>query len=102
MKLTLRQHEFYPFQYVSVLSTYVLESWVSSRNFFRGGEAKYIVMQISILMLLFSDLISGRTKRFQGGKLPQGGQTASGGAPAPSPPPPMEESQNQLQSSFGK
>ena len=29
-------------------------------------------MQISIVMLLFSDQISGRGKSFQGGKLPQG------------------------------
>ena len=40
-------------------------------------------MQISIVMLLFSDQISGRGKSFQGG------QTASGGAPLP----PVEESQ---------
>ena len=39
--------------------------------FFRG--AKSIVMQISIVILLFSDQILGRGKSFQGGKLPQGG-----------------------------
>ena len=53
--------------------------------FFRG--AKSIVMQISSVMLLFSDQISGRGKSFQGGKLPQGG------APCPSP---VEESQKVL------
>ena len=30
-------------------------------------------MQISIVILLFSDQISGRGESFQGGKLPQGG-----------------------------
>ena len=35
-------------------------------------------MQISIVMLLFSDQISGRDKSFQ-----VGGQTASGGTPLP-------------------
>ena len=43
-------------------------------EFFSGG-AKSIVMQISIVILLFSDQISGRGESFQGG------QTASGGAP---------------------
>ena len=38
--------------------------WLSSRNFFQG--AKSIVMQISIVILLFSDQISGRGKKFQG------------------------------------
>ena len=38
-------------------------------------------MQISFVMLLFTDQISGRGKGFQGGKLPQGGA------------PPVEESQ---------
>ena len=61
-----------------------ISSWLSSRNFFQGG-AKSIVMQISIVMLLFSDQISGRGTSFQGG------QTASGGG-APCPPP-VEESQ---------
>ena len=42
--------------------------WFSSGNFFR---AKSIDMKISIVMLLFSDQISGRGKSFQGGKLPQ-------------------------------
>ena len=41
-------------------------------------------MQISIVILLFSDQISGRSKSFQGGKLPEGR--------AP-PCPPVEESQ---------
>ena len=45
--------------------------------FFRG--TKSIVMQISIVILLFSDQISGRGKSFQGG------ETASGGHP-PAPP----------------
>ena len=36
------------------------------------GAAKSIVLQISFVMLLFSDQISGRGKSFQGG-LPQGG-----------------------------
>ena len=49
--------------------------------FFRGGGQKFIVMQISFVILLFSDQISGRSKSFQGGKL------------AP-PAPPVEESQN--------
>ena len=39
-----------------------------------GGGAESIVMQISSVMLLFSDQISGRSKNFQGGKLPQGGR----------------------------
>ena len=43
--------------------------WLSSRNVFRGA-AKSIVMQISFVMLLFSDQLSGRGKSFQGGKLP--------------------------------
>ena len=51
--------------------------------FFRGGKS--IVMQISFVMLLFSDQISGRGRSFQGDKLPQGA--------APAPPPPVEESQ---------
>ena len=51
------------------------QSWLSSRNFFRG--AKSTVMQISFVMLLFSDQISGRGKSLQGGK------TASGGRPLP-------------------
>ena len=41
---------------------------------FSGGKS--IVMQISIVMLLFLDQISGRSKSFQ-----RGGQAASGGAP---------------------
>ena len=56
-------------------------------GFFRGGGVKSIVMQISIVMLLFSDQISGRGKTFQGSKLPQG---------APPLPPPVEESQNEV------
>ena len=36
-------------------------------------SAESIVVQISIVMLLFSDQISGRGKSFQGGKLPQWG-----------------------------
>ena len=52
-----------------------------------SGGAKSIVMQISFVMLLFSDQISGRGKSFQGG------QTASGGRPLP---PPVEESQELL------
>ena len=55
-------------------------TWLSPRNFFRGES---IVMQISFVMLLFSDQISGRGKSFQGGKLPQGG--------APCPPPPWKK-----------
>ena len=43
---------------------------------FQGGNlllCKFLfVMLISIVMLLFSDQISGRSKSFQGGKLPQG------------------------------
>ena len=38
-----------------------------------SGGAKSIVMQISIVILLFSDQISGRGKSFQGGKRPQEG-----------------------------
>ena len=49
--------------------------------FFFGGGAKSIVMQISFVMLLFSDQISGRGKSFQVG----------GAAPCPLP---LEESQN--------
>ena len=41
--------------------------------FFGGGGTKSIVMQISIVMLLFSDQISGRAKVFRGGKLSQEG-----------------------------
>ena len=52
-----------------------------SQEFFSGG-GKSIVMQISIVILLFSDQISGRGKSFQGG------QTASGGRP---PPPLLEK-----------
>ena len=37
------------------------------------SRGKSIVMQISFVMLLFSDQILGRGKSFQGGKLPQGG-----------------------------
>ena len=48
-------------------------------EFFSGGS---IVMQISFVMLLFSNQISGRDKIFQG-------ETASGGAPCP----PVGESQ---------
>ena len=51
--------------------------------FFRRG-AKSIVMQISFVMLLFSDQFQGGTKVFGGG----GGQSASGA-------PPVEESQGQ-------
>ena len=54
--------------------------------FFRGG--KFIVMQISFVVLLFSDQISGRGKRFQGGKLPQGGRLPV--------PPSVEESQEKI------
>ena len=46
------------------------------RIFFRGG-AKSIVMQISVVMLLLSNQISGRGKSFHGGKLPQGGRPPS-------------------------
>ena len=42
----------------------------------RGGGAKSIVTQISFVMLLFSDQISGGGKSLQAG-----GQTASGEAP---------------------
>ena len=52
--------------------------WLSSRNFFQGGS---IVMQISFVMLLFSDQISERAKVFRGNCL-RGG-----------PAPPVEESQ---------
>ena len=52
--------------------------------------AESIVVQISFVMLLFSDQMSGRGKSFQGGKLPQRGVP-----PAP-PPPPVEESQRRL------
>ena len=44
-----------------------ITNWLSSRNFFRGGGLKSIVMQISFVMLLFSEQISGRGKSFQGG-----------------------------------
>ena len=53
-----------------------------------SGEAKSIVMQISFVMLLFSDQISGRGKSFQGGQTASGGANClRGGAP------PVEESQ---------
>ena len=51
--------------------------------------AESIVVQISFVMLLFSDQMSGRGKSFQGDKLPQGGVP-------PAPPPPVEESQRRL------
>ena len=54
--------------------------------FSKGGEAKFIVMQISyvtLIFLLFSDQISG------GGQKSLRGQTASGGLPLP--PWPVEE-----------
>ena len=55
-------------------------------------------MQISFVMLLFSDQISGRGKSFQGGKLPQG-------AP-PSPPPcgrkPVQSYQSQIITQSGQ
>ena len=54
-----------------------LKYWLSSRNFFRGGKS--IVMQISIVILLFSGQISGRRK-------------FSGGCPLP----PVEESQSRV------
>ena len=38
--------------------------WLSSMNFFQGGGAKSIVMQISIVIVLFSDQISGRDESF--------------------------------------
>ena len=50
--------------------------------FFRG--AKSIVLQISIVILSFSDQISEKGKSFQGGKLPQGGHPLR---------PPVEENQ---------
>ena len=53
-----------------------IQIWLSSGNFFQGGE--------SIVILLFSDQISGRGKSFQGDKLPRGGRP---------PCPPVEESQ---------
>ena len=40
--------------------------------FFRGGKS--IVMQISIIILLCSDQISGRGKSFQGGQTALGGR----------------------------
>ena len=50
-------------------------TWLPSRNFFQRG-AKSIVVQISFVMLLFSDQILGRGKSFQGGKLSQGAPLA--------------------------
>ena len=58
-----------------ISTAHISKTWLSSRNFFQG--AKSIVMQISFVMLLFLDQISGRGKSFQGG------QTASGGHPLP-------------------
>ena len=60
--------------------TWRLQALAYFWEFFWGG-AKSIVMQISIVVLLFSDQISGRGKSFQGG-LPEGGR----------PFPPVEES----------
>ena len=54
----------------SLQFNFSLLSWLSSRNFFQGGKS--IVMQISIVMPLFSDQISGRGTSFRGGKLSQG------------------------------
>ena len=62
-------------QLVSCDTVGEIETWLSPRNFFQGGKS--IVMQISVVILLFSDQISGRGKSFQGG------QTASGGRPLP-------------------
>ena len=54
--------------------TILRSAWLSPRNFFRGG-GESIDKQISIVILLFSDQISGRGKVFKGG----------GGAPPPPP-----------------
>ena len=62
------------------------KNWLSSWKFFGGGGTIYCYA-ISIVMLLFSDQISGRGKSFQGG------ETASGGAPCP---PSVEESQKTM------
>ena len=48
-----------------IIYFYQHTDWLSSRNFFQG--AKSIVMQISYVMLLFSDQISGRGKVSEGG-----------------------------------
>ena len=53
----------------SALRNIIGAFWLSPRNFFQGG-AKSIVMQISIVILLFSDQVSGRDKSFQGGAPP--------------------------------
>ena len=49
--------------------------------FSRGGGAKSIAMQISIVILLFLDQISGRGESFRGG-----GNCLRGAPSAPSPP----------------
>ena len=72
----------------SPILVYIKGKLVSYPGFLLGifsEGTKSIVMQISIVILLFSDQISGRCDSFQGDKLPQG-------AP-PAPPPPVEESQ---------
>ena len=62
------------FYFQQILRKPLFQFWLSSRNFFRG--AKSIVMQISIVILLFSDQISGRGESFREGKLPQGAPPA--------------------------
>ena len=54
-------------------------SWLSARNFF--GEGGSIVMQISVVILLFSDQISGRGESFRGR-----GNCLRGRPSAPPPP----------------
>ena len=55
-----------------------------------SGGAKSIVMQIYIVILLFSDQISGRGKSFQGGQTASGGRPPVGERP---PAPPVGERQ---------
>ena len=51
---------------IQFLELFTVILWLSPGNFF-GGGAKSIVMQISIVILLFSDQISGRGKFSRGG-----------------------------------
>ena len=68
-----------PPQTISILVRWKILLWLSSRNFFQG--VKSIVMQISFVMLLFLDQISGTSKSFRGANCLRG-----------RPPAPVEES----------
>ena len=72
--------QFQTFDWPNFIVEMGLQNWLSSRIF--SGEAKSIVMQISIVMLIFllsPDKILGRGKISEGrGKLFQGGRPPYG------------------------